>query len=332
MEATKLYQELKERIKESKNILITTHIIPDADGIGSQIALSKALKSLKKKVFCVNDSKLIKRYHFLNKGDTIISLEKYLEVKGSFFPDLIIIVDTNKIARTGIKMSKYLSLYKDIIFIDHHPFSKPIKNRHFIDVKASATGEIIGNFIKALDIKMTIDMATAIYTAILIDTNTFRYPSVTANTHLLIAELLKVGISTTDIYNQMYGTKKIHHMHLLGHILSNTKTNQEGNLAWIDIKDDELKKFNSNIEDTHAYINNLLVLENVRVACMFREVGRKIKLSLRSHGDVDVAEIAQELGGGGHAHSAATVLEIAKGHDRDVIITNCLERIQEFLK
>ncbi len=325
------YEALKAHILKFERILITTHVVPDADGIGSQIALSEALSAMGKKVFCVNDDELDKRYKYLNEEKTIHSLEEYLNVKKDFQPELIIVIDTNKISRTGIKMKQYLSVFGEIIFIDHHPFDKPIENTHYIDVKAAATGQIIGTLIKTMGLSFTKNMARGLYTAILIDTNTFRYPSVTNETHNLIAELLETGMKTTDAYNEIYGAKQLCNMHLLGHILHNCKMNKSKNIAWITIYQEDLEKFQSTIEDTHSYINNLLILQNVKIACMFREDGRRVRLSMRSHGDIDVGEIAEELGGGGHAHSAATVFEVPPGYDKDVIIKNSLNRIEDFL-
>ncbi len=325
------YLGLKKYILKHQNILITTHVVPDADGIGSQLALAEALKKLGKTVFCVNDDELDKRYSYLNSDKTIVSLEEYLNIKKKFQPELVIVIDTNKISRTGIKMKQYLSVYGNIIFIDHHPFEKPVESKHFIDQTAAATGQIIGTLIKEFKIPFSKNIARGLYTAILIDTNTFRYPSVTSETHELIAELLETGMKTTDAYNEIYGAKQLCNMHLLGYILNNCQMNKSQNIAWIVIYDKDLKKFNSTIEDTHSYINNLLILQNVKIACMFREDGRRIRLSMRSHGDIDVGEIAEELGGGGHAHSAATVFEVPPGYDKNSIIENSLSRIEGFL-
>ncbi len=326
------YKRLKATLDEYEKIIITTHIVPDADGLGSQISLCLALRELGKECYCVNEEALLERYDYLDPKKTILSLDEFHSKHKKFKPDLVIIVDTNKISRTGLKMSQYLSAFSNIIYIDHHPSEKVSLGVHFIDTNASATGEITGRLIKKLGLEFTKEMALALYTAILIDTNTFRYPSVTHYTHKLIAELLETGVQTTEAYNHIYGARKLKQMHLLGHILKNCQTNSTGEIAWILITKKQLDQYESDLEDTHAYINNLLVLENVKIACMFREEGRRIKLSLRSHGDIDVGEIAQELGGGGHNHSAATVFEVPPGFNQEEIIQNSLKKIEMFLK
>jgi phosphoesterase RecJ-like protein len=326
----KLYENLVKKLESYNNFLITTHTSPDADGLGSQVALAKALTILGKKAKCVNEEPLDYRYKYLDNNNFIISLDDFLSIEGNFQPDLVIVVDTNKVSRTGIRMGQFLNSFSEIIFIDHHPIPENITSigTRFVDTKAAATGEMIANVIEKLGITFDKDMALAIYTAILIDTNTFRYPSVTARTHNFIAKMLETGIDTTLAYNHIYGTKKLEQMHLLGEILRSCQVNEDGNVAWIHISEERFKLYNSCLEDTHAYINNLLILENVKVVCMFRDDQRKLKLSLRSHGDIDVGEIAMELGGGGHNHSAATVFEIAPTINRDDLIQTTITKIE----
>jgi phosphoesterase RecJ-like protein len=326
----KMFRNLHKIIEESNNIIITTHIVPDADGIGSQIALKNTLKKMGKNVLCVNEEELSKRYRFLDPKREILGFERFTKTYKNFNEDLLIAVDTNKISRTGIKINQYFALCKNIIFIDHHPFDKANPHMHFIDTSAAATGQIIGEYIKFLKMDYDQQTAMALYIAILIDTNSFRYPSVTSHTHSLIADLLKTGITATGSYNAIYGTKKINHMHLLGHILKSCETNKNENIAWIFIHEKEFEDYGSELEETHAYINNLLVLDGILVACMFRERKGYLKVSLRSHGDIDVGEIANQLGGGGHAHSAATNIEI-RDRSKKMIIEEVISKIELFL-
>lgn len=332
---TNLYHELGNKILSAKRILCTTHINPDADGIGSAAALCIGLKDIQKKTTLILEHKLHKKYHHL------VHLIDYIEheldpsvAEDSIVQqyDLVIVVDTNHISRTGNNISKLLKGHPNVIFIDHHPFENYDSSVHFIDSKASATGEMVGHLLTELNINFNKSIALALYTAILIDTNVFRYPSVTADTHRLIAVLLDTGLTVTEAYNVFHGSKKVHHMHLLGHILKNTKVNESGSVAWIWISEADLAEYQSELEDTNAYINNLLSLDGIKVACMFREEGQKTKISLRSHGDIDVALLAQSLGGGGHSHSAAALMAITPNFNKDKICSHCIKLIEDFLK
>jgi phosphoesterase RecJ-like protein len=326
------YTRLRDKIASASSIILTTHIIPDADGLGSQIALKEALNKMGKTAYCVNEAPLNERYHYLDPQRSILSLDEFKTNFPEAKTDLIIAIDTNKIPRLGQMMAKYLTDHTEVIFIDHHPSSRQLDPlTHFVDLSAAATGQIVGEFIKFLKLPFTKTMALPLYTAILIDTNSFRYPTVTARTHGLIAELLTTGINAHEAYNLIYGTKKLNQMHLLGHILKNTKINKRQNIAWIYIKKDELTEYGSHMEDTHAYINNLLSLDGIKIACMFRDsANHELRLSLRSHGDIDVGELASRLGGGGHSHSAATVMTIA-GQDPEAVIAKTIQSLESFI-
>ncbi|MBT6325399.1 MAG: bifunctional oligoribonuclease/PAP phosphatase NrnA, partial [Bdellovibrionales bacterium] len=298
-----------EAIEVANSIILTTHLHPDADGIGSQIALCLALRQIGKKAICVNQLSLMTRYQYLDKEKTIISYKEYTHQYKNQDIDLFIVLDTNSLTRIGDEFKAIVRKSKNLLFIDHHPCAKEIAAIHCIDTKKAATGELIGELIEGLPVKFTKDIALPLYTAILIDTSSFRYPTVTHSTHSMVAKLLKTGIKSSEAYVQLYGTKEISHIQLLGEILNTSSINSQTNIAWISLTEKQMKKYKTVLEDTHAFINHLLVLNNIKVVCMFRESGKFIKISFRSLGITNVGILAEALGGGGHNHSAATVIE-----------------------
>jgi phosphoesterase RecJ-like protein len=306
MEVVKRFQYLT---KKARNIVISTHLQPDADGIGSEVALCLAFKQLGIKAICVHEEQLQERYKYLDPENMIMSHKKYLEKYPKREIDLFIVCDTNSLARVGAKIEQLAQKANNILFIDHHPCAKELTAIHCIDTSVAATGELVGHLIKSLGIKITKELALPLYTAIIIDTSSFRYPTVTGKTHRLIAELIDTGIKPQTAYNQIYGTKQISHMQLLGTVLSSSQVTEDGTIAWLTLSEKSLEKFNVDYEDTYAFINHLLVLDNVKIACMFREEEKFVRVSFRSTGEVDVGILAQALGGGGHNHSAATVIE-----------------------
>jgi phosphoesterase RecJ-like protein len=303
----------KSLIEDAETIVITTHIQPDADGIGSEIALCYALRSLGKNAICVNEKKLLDRYLYLDPKNLIYSHEEYQElINEGKFPqsvDLFIVTDTNTLSRIGNLVQKIVTRAENLLFIDHHPAPKELAAIHCIDTNMAATGELVGNLIESIDVPFTKEMALAMYTAILIDTSSFRYPTVTANTHRLIGKLMDTGVEPPEAYNRIYGTKKVDYMKMLGLVLSNICATDNGQVGWMRITEADLEKYNVDSEDTHGLINHLLILDNIKVALMFRQIDNKVKISFRSAGDIDVGVMAQALGGGGHDHSAATVIE-----------------------
>ena len=320
----------KELIDSHDSFIISTHAFPDADGIGSQIALCLGLKKRGKKAICCNDQPLLERYHYLDQKKTIKSIQ---ELNRSDYGEnpLIIVVDTNTINRTGRGFSAFaLKTSAPIFYIDHHPATFDITENHYIETKAAATGQLTGEILQALEIPIDKVMALALYTAILIDTSSFRYPTVSSRTHKLISDLLKTGIQPSLAYNGIYGTKKVQHMHYLGEVLKTANANASEEIAWLVLHEHKMDQFETDIEDTHAFVNHLLILDNIKVAIMFREEGPYVKASLRSSGDYDVGVIAIGLGGGGHSHSAATLIE--KGDmSVDEIIADMVRKVEELI-
>lgn len=322
----------KTRIQAADRILITTHEFPDADGIGSEISLCLALRELGKKSFCVNEEPLLERYQYLDKDKVVSGYKEFAKKHADFKPDLMIVVDTNTKNRVGAQVGKYIGDSIPTLYIDHHPCRGRDLSTHCIDVTAAATGQLVGEMIEALGVKFTKKIALPIYTAIIIDTSSFRYPTVSAATHTLVGKLMATGINPPEAYNGIYGTKRIIHMHLLSKILNSAATNADESIAWMLLRKEDIDQFKSDIEDTHAFINHLLILNNIKVAIMFRDDGEQIKMSLRSSGDIDVGLVAQALGGGGHSHSAATILFRKENESTEEVISKTVRHVEEIVK
>lgn len=319
----------KSLIDQAKHIVITTHTQPDADGIGSQLGLCLGLREFNKNVFCVNEKALLERYRYLDNLALIQSSEHFLANDNPPI-DLLIVVDTNTLDRVGGKISSLVTETTKIIYIDHHPYQTFLGDEHLIDPTAAATGQLIVEILEKLNVELTPQLALPLYTAILIDTNSFRYPTVTHRTHRVVSKLLETGISSSGAYNKIYGTKTIKHTHFLGEILR--KTHCKSDIAWIHITEELQAQFGISAEESNAFINHLLVIDNIKVACMFREDDKNLKLSLRSHGQIDVGKIAAALGGGGHSHAAATRLALPKSADEvEKLINDTVDQIEKLL-
>lgn len=327
-----ILNKFNNALKDAKNILITTHLFPDADGIGSQISLCLALRELGINAICCNEEPLLDRYHYLDPKKVVSSFRS-INKDWPYHPDLIIVVDTNNIFRAGQKLVNLAEKNKSkILYIDHHPCAEAEKDTHCIDTSAAATGQLVGKLIESLQIEFTQEMALPLYTAILIDTSSFRYPTVSSDTHRLIAKLMDTGVKSPFAYNMIYGTRKIEHMHLLSKVLMSANCNINEDIAWITVKKEDLLQYDIDVEDTHAFINHLLILDHVKVACMFRDDGDQVKVSLRSTGKFDVGTIAIGLGGGGHSHSAATVIHCKDNKNLEEVIKNTVSQIEILIR
>ncbi len=320
-------QRFLKSIEQAQNIIITTHIYPDADGIGSEVALCLALKSIGKNVICVNEEKLNERYRYLDPDDVVKSYEEAHEQIDKI--DLLIVTDTNSLPRIGSRVQELVLKSSSLLFIDHHPCPRELAAIHCIDINKAATGELVADLINALGIEFDQKMALALYTSIIIDTSSFRYPTVTANTHKVISQLLEAGVRPPQAFNRINGTKKVSYMKLLGEVLTSAQTTEDEEVAWISLTEDRIEDFKCDVEDVHGFINHLLILDNIKVALMFRQIENKVKISFRSADQtIDVGIMAQALGGGGHNHSAATVVE----GKLEKVISDTVEKVQAMLE
>jgi len=303
-------QRFKSLISKAKIIVITTHVGPDADGIGSQIALALALRQLGKQVYCINEEDLQSRYKYLDKKNVVRGSNDFQRKKIKKI-DLFIVVDANSIDRIGDNLKELSQKSVDLLFIDHHPTSEEFIALHCIDTSSAATGEIIAKLIKEMKISFSFEMALALYTSIIINTSSFQYYTISSSTHHTVSTLLETGISPPLAMKEIYGQTDINFYHFLGKVLSKTKTSKSNKLIYVEISSKELQAYNIDPEDTHGIINQLISYKPAEIICMFREIDKAVtKVSFRSMGKINVGSIAQALGGGGHSHSAATIINL----------------------
>lgn len=291
-------------ISAAKNIVLTTHTVPDPDGVGSVLALSSALKILKKNVDIVLEKQLSAKYSYLDNEKQIKSISKFKAPKDI---DLFIVMDANNLDRTGDQVKQINQLSKELLFIDHHPCSIEVKALHLIDTSFVATGEIVANLIKELNVKIDHSIALCLYTAILIDTSSFNYPTMKSRTHKIIAELIDAGVSPGEAFRKVNSQQNLEFIHLTGIILKNCKIQKR--VIYSFVTQEQLQKYNSSLDDTYGLINNFIHVLGIEIACMFFEISKtKTKVSFRSFTGLNVGSIAEIFGGGGHTYSSATVM------------------------
>jgi phosphoesterase RecJ-like protein len=305
MKMINLFKSLAEK---AQTVIITTHLHPDADGIGSEIALCMALRKMGKQAYCINEEELMERYRYLDPDHCVLSYQDYVDKLAPMDIDLFIVTDTNSLTRIGSKVQGLVAIAKNLLFVDHHPAPPELAAIHCIDTSMAATGELVGKLVRGVGVEFDRKIALPLYTSILIDTSSFRYPTVTGNTHRLIGDLMDTGVEPPEAYNKIYGAKKIAYMKLLGTVLASACSTEDGKIAWLQLSEKTLDSFGVDEEDTLGFVNHLLILDKIKIACMFRQIGDVVKISFRSAGDVDVGSMAQALGGGGHDHSAATII------------------------
>jgi len=302
-----MLKELKDTLlKTKKRIIISTHVNPDGDAIGSEIALANTLKKLGKNVSILNQDPTPLQFKFLEKYFDSYAIENISNKE----PVLVILLDVNDINDIGKNIKMFLTeeLHEpEIVVIDHHAPNTINKNyKYIVDEGRSSTGEIIYNLIKnELGITPDKETAEAIYTAIVSDTKSFRYSRTTVAAHYIAAELMHLGIDHEKIQTEIFGSNSIGQICLLGYALSNIKLSDNKKIAYTVLTLDELKRCSVLAPETKGFINHLLTIKDVEVAVLFRQDKENLtKISIRSKGNYPIHDLAVKLGGGGHKFAA----------------------------
>ena len=290
------FLKIKERIMESRNILITSHVNPDGDAIGSGLALMKGIEKLNKNcnVRFVLQDKTPDRIKFLK-------LEKRAEIynpQEKYIFDLAVCVDSATLERTGTVKELIENCEK--INIDHH-ISNPCYGQLNYVEDISSTSEVVYKFLKFTETEIDIDMAEALYTGLVNDTGNFKHSNATEKTFQMAGDLVSIGVNNSKVVREFLNTKSMAAIKLLGQAMYEMKFDEEKKLVYFFLSYKDMQKVNGRKEDTEEIVETLVSYEKAEVSLFLREdKPGVIKGSMRSKYDVNVNEIASIFGGGGH--------------------------------
>lgn len=318
-----LFKEFRSTILKADRILISTHVLPDGDGLGAESALYHYLKAAKKMCWVLNPDPLPKRYGFLDPEKSVLlgpDGSRQTQLTRSILKqdwDLWIILDTNDPRRLGKLWPAFSSHFKQVYFLDHHPLIRGKEkityppNSHLVsDPESSSIGELLYRLFQDLKVsEISSKTALGLYVSVMTDTNSFRYASTTPLAHRIAAEMIERGINPEDIYQAIYSSKEISHVRLLGQMLQNVKISRSGKIAWLEMDLALQKKHLASADDTLSFLNLLLMIREAEVICFFREEeGGRVRASIKSKGRVVINQVAMDLGGGGHEYAAGLAL------------------------
>lgn len=312
----KEFTELRKLIAKSKNIIITTHLIPDGDAIGSELAMYSYLKKKKKNVFIINHSITPDNLIFLDpkKIIRIFLKEKDRNEKLIDKADIIFILDTNEYSRTKTMEEHIKNSKAKKICIDHHLGTK--KNDYDLLISKTdypATSQILYEFLieEGKNI-ITPFVATALYAGIMTDTGSFRYPRTDEKTFLICADLIKKGADPVYIYDKTYCNIAPGKVKLLSRFINSFSFHFNGEVVIGRVTQKDFCDFHSDVQDVEGFSSFLMNLKNVKTGFVLVELKDTIKISFRSKGNIRINEFAKHFGGGGHKNAAgATVQKIS---------------------
>ena len=303
-------QKLKKALKNAQNIVIVTHWSPDGDAMGSSLGLYHFLLKLGKKPQVIIPNDYPDFLEWLPGSKKVINFQKDEKKALSLIAktDLVFTLDFNSFKRLEKLGEILLKSEAPAVLIDHHQQPDDYPAYYFNDVKACSTCELVYDFMKVLGKQVLMDrnIASCLYTGIMTDTGSFRYPCVTAHTHEVIAGLLQTGIRPGDIHSAVYDSYSLQRLKLLGYALNEKLTiTPDHPVAYFVLNEKELNRFNYKKGDTEGLVNYPFSIKGIQVCALFTETDNQVKISLRSKGKVDVNKFARaHFNGGGHINAA----------------------------
>jgi phosphoesterase RecJ-like protein len=304
-EKVALAREFAAALKPGQRVCITTHVNPDGDGIGSEVGLVHLLRGQGIDALITNPSLTPPRFSFL--FDDLSGVDRSGEaVKELRRADLVVVLDISDLTRLGMLIETVRDRGVPVACVDHHVSVGHLPpGPRYMDPAAAATGELIFELAKGNDWPITQAAARALYVAILTDTGGFRFSNTRPHTLRVAADLLETGVDPEEIYLEVYARAPEGRPRLFAEALQTLVVEHEYGLAWVTVPPGAIERLGVSSDDLDGVVEFPRSIEGVRMALLFREISQgRVKVSLRSVGNVDVAAFAKAYGGGGHTKAA----------------------------
>jgi phosphoesterase RecJ-like protein len=289
-------QKIVDTVRSRQHFVISSHSRPDGDSIGSQLAMAYALRAVGKNAVVVNaDPAPPPLMAFPGVPDIVIAPA----VEGEF--DAAIIMECGDLARTGVTgLDRFF-----VVNIDHHPGNTGYGQINWFDAKAAACGEMVFDLVRALGVPLSLEIATHIYLAILTDTGSFHYSSISPRTFDICRETLEAGVDPVVVARNVYDSNNMGRLKLFGAVLSAMQIDQSGRIAIVYLDHEMARAAGGTYEDTEGLINLPLTVKEIQAVVFFKQdEGDQYRVSMRSKGLIDIGAVAKEFGGGGHKNAA----------------------------
>lgn len=309
-----MLKEVLQHIERRNRFVLTSHARPDGDAIGSALACAQILRQLGKQAEVVMHDPVPRIYEVLPFAAGVIQADR---VNGNY--EAAILLECDSVQRTRLEgLDKHF-----LISIDHHTSGRPFAHVNWIDPRATATAEMVYRLALEAGVTISPEIATCLYTALMTDTGSFMFKGTNEQTFALARELVLAGADPAQCARNIYFAHSTAKMRLLGAALSNL--HREGPLAWIWVTREQMDRSHAKEEDCEGIVNYALSIQDVEVAAFFREMtDGRYRVSLRSKGKLNVADIAERFGGGGH--------ECASGCSTDGPLAMAVAKILQLIR
>jgi len=320
-----------EFLARYRTFLLTTHVNPDGDGIGSEVALALWLRGLGKTVHVLNDSVVPPTYLFLARAQPLEVHGHELAEERFAGAEALVVLDTSNRQRIG----------RLAPLIDRHPIAVAVVDHHVshahgfgrvnvIEPEASATGEILYDLMREAGVSLTPAIAEALYVALMTDTGSFRFSNTDSHAHRMAAELLGHGLDPQRLHAQVHAHASAARLRFFGEVLARLEIHEDGRLVVLEASPEQFQRHGLEGSDTEGLVDMPRNIAGVDAVALFSEVEPgKVKVSLRSTGRVAIDAIATRHGGGGHPHAAGVLLRGTRADARARILPELARAIAE---
>jgi phosphoesterase RecJ-like protein len=322
-----MWKEIIKIIESYDSFLLTTHINPDGDAIGSQVALKAYLEDVGKNAVIVNSSETPDNLAFLDPDGDIHVFKRGADKDVFDGIEAVFILDVNNWEHLGVFGKVLRKDTRPRVCIDHHEG----ENEDFADITVTgtsfaATGMMVYELIIAMNGDVGRDVAEAIYATIITDTGTFRFSNTDSRTFRVAAELCDRGVDPHIMYRRVFANKTWGTGRLLGPVLSSVQSAADGRLAWIAATKEMYVDAGAIYDDSDGFIDLVRAIKGVELVLFFKEIPQnKVKVSLRSNGRVDAFAIALGFGGGGHRMASGMTVDGPMSEAIDTVVSACLQ-------
>jgi phosphoesterase RecJ-like protein len=299
-------EEITRILEDSRVILVASHVDPDGDSLGTQLAFAGFLRNNGKQVFLVREDVIPEKYQFLPEINSITHIHDMSE---NFRVDAAVILECPHISRAGSIINKINGDCK-IINIDHHQDNDGFGEVVWVNKEASSVGELVFEYFESVGYKIDRVVATQLYTAILTDTGRFRYNSTSPRTMEIAGKLIEAGANPRAICDMIYYNLPQSTIKMIGHALDRAEFLRNGRICVLAVEKEILSKNEARLSDTEGLAEYSLFGKGVEVGVLLKEGDDGVtRISLRSRGKVNVAKLAAQFGGGGHINAAGCSID-----------------------
>jgi phosphoesterase RecJ-like protein len=314
----KSVSQVKDTLMDAETVAIAGHRNPDGDSIGSMLALGAGLEWLGKKVYMLCEDPIPEKYLCLHGVSRIVK-------RCPPRVDCAVAVDCGSREMLGSLFSIFQNA-SSTIEIDHHKCRESFAEQSLVNTAVASAGELVYELLDSLGVPITEDIARSILTSILVETNSFRLPSMYPGTFEICAELLKTGVDMRELSESVYWKTSRATAALTGITLSKCEFDSDGSLAWAELRRKDFERTGSTEADADPIPEKLQAIHGVKIAILFRETkDKKWRISFRSKNGLNVAHLAETFGGGGHLNAAGCI--VSKSNRLKKYILLCARRL-----